>query len=187
MCHLSPSTRLRLPRYWTATHSNGSAGTDAFAQSVFWGAGAGVERIWAHPPPNLLMPLVQLLAKPERTAEVIVCAPAFQSQNWFQPMLQLSSDRWKCNAGKLQKVAPDAPSRVPEWPIMLFHIRAREGEVYAKAAERRLAAAATIRKHVKGHQAKKPRGTTEPNPEQEHAPATHLKAHAVVVPLLSLS
>mgnify|MGYP006150940025 CR=1 FL=1 len=31
-------------------------------------------------------------------------------------------------AGKLQRVADDAPSRIEEWPIMLFHIPAQPGE-----------------------------------------------------------
>ena len=147
----SPATGM-LPRFWTASACNGSAGVDAFAQKEVWGSPAGDERIWAHPPPNRLSELVDLLSHPGRTAEVIVCAPAFLQQKWFLPLSQLSDGKWKLNAGKLQKIAPDAPSRITEWPIVLFHIPAREGEGFAAIAKKRGAAASVIQRRVRNQQ-----------------------------------
>lgn len=147
----SPATAM-LPRFWTASASNGSAGVDAFAQEEAWGCATGEERIWAHPPPNLLSEFVDLLSRPQRMAEVIVCAPAFLQQKWFLPLAQLSDGKWKLNAGKLQRIAPDAPSRIIEWPVVLFHIPAREDEGYAAIAKKRDAAAMVIQRRVRHQQ-----------------------------------
>ena len=59
-----------LPRFWTAKNTPGSEGTDAFKQ--VWKSG---ERVWAHPPDQLLDKLAKFLKTKERIAEVIVCAP----------------------------------------------------------------------------------------------------------------
>jgi hypothetical protein len=105
-----------LPRFWTAIPVQGSAGTDAFSQP--W---AG-ERVWAHPPPSLLLALWQLLLLPERTAEVLVCAPYWPSAIWFAPLLELCDEYVTYEAGSLERVAADAPARLSEWPIIVFHI-----------------------------------------------------------------
>ena len=56
---------------------------------------------------------------------MIVCAPFRPNAEWFYKLNVLASDKCKIMAGKLTKVAPDAPSRVSEWPVMLFHIPPR--------------------------------------------------------------
>ena len=105
-----------LPRFWTAMPVQSSAGTDAFSQQ--W---AG-ERVWAHPPPSLLLELWQLLLLPEHTAEVLVCAPYWPSAVWFAPLLELCDEYVTYEAGSLERVAADAPARLSEWPIIIFHI-----------------------------------------------------------------
>lgn len=66
-----------LPRFWTQKQMGGSEGTDAFKQK--WGEG---EVIWAHPPPERMDQLVKLLARKDRLAEVIVCAPFRPTTSW---------------------------------------------------------------------------------------------------------
>ena len=109
-----------LPRFWTATPVPGAAGTDAFSQP--W---AG-ERVWAHPPPSLLLELWQLLRLDERSAEVLVCAPYWPTAVWFTPLLELCDEYVTYEAGSLERVAPDAPARLSEWQIIIFHIPARQ-------------------------------------------------------------
>jgi hypothetical protein len=108
-----------LPRFWTAVPVPGAAGTDAFSQP--W---AG-ERVWAHPPPSLLLELWQLLRLEERTAEVLVCAPYWPTAAWFAPLLELCDEYITYESGSLEMVAPDAPARLSEWQIAVFHVPAR--------------------------------------------------------------
>jgi hypothetical protein len=129
-----------VPRFWSAKRQAGAAALNAFRQS--WTMG---ERIWAHPPPEKLMQLVELLASATRTAEVIVCAPDWSSNQWYYLLTNLSDEHQKFNAGKLQAVAEDAPARCSEWPICLFHIPARG----RPPAEKRDAAALVIQKQFR--------------------------------------
>ena len=112
-----------LPRYWTELPSSNSEGTDAMKQD--WPFG---ERIWAHPPTDKLVPLIQKLKAPERAAEVIVCAPLWKSSPWFLDLVSLCDDKVKYRAGKLSRVADDAPDRLEGWPLMVFHIPGKKGK-----------------------------------------------------------
>lgn len=109
-----------LPKFWTAKQAPGAAGTDAYQQE--WPSG---ERIWAHPPSSALAAFVAFLQEPRRLAEVIVCTPKHVNHSWFNELVGLSDERQKIPAGKLQRVAKDAPERLEEWPCMLFHIPGR--------------------------------------------------------------
>jgi len=114
----SPATAL-CPRFWTATQMSGSEAIDAFEQS--WQQG---EVVWAHPPSDLLPQLVKMLEKSSRLAEVIVCTPFRPKADWSFDLSRLADDEMKLNGGHLAKVAADAPDRVNEWPIVLYHIPA---------------------------------------------------------------
>ena len=109
-----------LPRFWTSTPKPGTEGTDAFKQD--W---ARPERIWAHPPFELLDDLSFFLDRSERQAEVIVCVPYRPTAPWFFRLAKLADTKKKYMAGKLAKVAKDAPARVHEWPIVVMHIPSR--------------------------------------------------------------
>ena len=109
-----------LPRFWTETPKLGAEGTDALKQEWRYG-----ERVWAHPPLHLLDALAAFLVQPDRGAEVIVCAPFRPNADWFFKIKKLSNDSTKYMAGRLSKVADDAPSRVHEWPMILFRIPGR--------------------------------------------------------------
>lgn len=161
----SPATAL-LPRFWTATPQPGSAGTDAFTQT--WGTGS---RIWAHPPADQLMKLIDLLNRRERTAEVIVCAPEWASSRWYIYLSAMCDEKCKLLAGKLQAIAQDAPQRIGEWPITLFHIPPRVPSL----AERREAAAGVIQRRVRTHQ-RHNRGATRGAPEVKSARTSHAAA-----------
>lgn len=110
-----------LPRFWTEKPKSGSDGTNALKQEWCFG-----ERVWAHPPLELLDALATIMELPERCAEVIVCVPYRPNTEWFHRFKKLSDDGKKYMAGKLSKVAEDAPHRVHEWPIMLFHLPGRK-------------------------------------------------------------
>lgn len=109
-----------VPRFWAADHVLGSEGKDAFAQK--WKEG---ERVWAHPPADLLDALVSHLRSPLRLSEVIVCAPVRANTSWFYDLGKLADEQEKFMAGKLTKVSDDAPARLEEWPIVLFHVPAQ--------------------------------------------------------------
>lgn len=112
-----------LPRFWTESPMAEAEATDALQQE--WKAG---EVIWAHPPSDLLPELVALLENPSRLAEVIVVAPFRPTTQWAWRLAALADDKLKYPmGGMLTKVGDDAPQRVQEWPITLFHIPARTG------------------------------------------------------------
>ena len=107
-----------LSRFWTANYCENAEGTDAMKQK--W---ARAERIWAHPPPEMLPALVTLLREPRRLAEVLVCAPFWPSTPWFRDIASLAVDKKKYPAGSLRKVMKeDAPKRCESWPVIVFHI-----------------------------------------------------------------
>ena len=120
-------------RFWTASKCDMAVGVDALAMP--WNDD---ERIWAHPPPNLLPALAALLRDKARQSEVIVCAPFWPSTEWFRDIMYLSNDKRKYRAGKLQKLpgVNDAPGRLTSWPIMIFHIPAPFGDGKARLGER---------------------------------------------------
>ena len=78
-----------MPRFWAASESasGNSLGTaeavDAFQQP--WGA---AERVWAHPPIELLDRLVAFLKSPQRKAEVLVVAPEHRNKGWFLELVR---------------------------------------------------------------------------------------------------
>jgi hypothetical protein len=109
-----------LPRYWTEQPSANSEGVDALRQE--WPLG---ELVWAHPPTDKLAALVKHLKLPERESEVVVCAPYWKSAPWFLDLVQLADEKVKYRAGKLSRVAQDAPDRLEGWPLMIFHVPAR--------------------------------------------------------------
>jgi hypothetical protein len=88
----SPATAL-LPRYWTPGPIEGSAGVDAFAQA--WRG----ERLWIHPPPSLLLTVVQMLETHE--CEAFVCAPLWRGAAWYGLLLAMSSEHVHLPAGSL--------------------------------------------------------------------------------------
>ena len=109
-----------LSRFWTANYCENAEGTDAMKQK--WSRG---ERIWAHPPPELLPPLATLLRDPRRLADVLVCAPFWPSTPWFRDIASLAVDKKKYPAGSLRKVMKeDAPKRCESWPVIVFLIPA---------------------------------------------------------------
>ena len=65
---------------------------------------------------------MELLESSNRESEVIVCSPFRPTTQWFKKLKELSDDMIKLMAGKLSKVANDAPDRVSEWPVVVFHI-----------------------------------------------------------------
>ena len=109
-----------ISRFWSCSPMPGAAAVDAFVQP--WAAG---ERIWAHPPLDLIEAFCELLTGDSREAEVIVCAPYRPTADWYFKLVQLSDDKRKHMAGKLVGVADDAPPRVREWPIVIFHVPGR--------------------------------------------------------------
>lgn len=113
----SPSTAL-CPRFWTASQMAGAEAANAFKQQ--WDAG---EVIWAHPPANLMPKVVSLLEKDTRLAEVFVVCPK-STADWAYRLNKLSDGHLRYMGGHLEKVASDAPKRVGEWPIVVFHIPA---------------------------------------------------------------
>lgn len=118
----SPATH-QVPRFWMAKKEGHCEHVDAFSEPKRWKRS---ERIWAHPPAALLDKLCDLLENPERLSEVVVCAPAHKSQAWFFRLTAMADDQRRYGAGKLVKVAPDAPARIGETPIVLFHMAARK-------------------------------------------------------------
>lgn len=126
----SPATHL-LPRYWTQKKEQASEHVDALSDPLRWKKG---ERIWAHPMPWQLDALVKLLERPERCAEVIVVAPSWRNAkkmapgDWLLTLSKLCDEKVKYTAGRLHKVADDAPERIEEWPLQIYHIPAREKE-----------------------------------------------------------
>ena len=141
----SNATKL-LSKFWTDTDipvgssKDGSfLGVDALAHP--WPEG---ERIWAHPPVELLLELTQKLKSADRLAETIVCAPQHKSKNWYIELTRLSDEQLKFRKGCLEGIAKDAPSRIAEWPITLFHIPSKPPSANAwklstTAADMRLA------------------------------------------------
>jgi hypothetical protein len=125
-------------RFWTAAYCENACGTDALRQ--LWARG---ERVWAHPPTELLTKLAKLLGDPTRHSEVIVCAPFWPSSKWFRAIEALADDQIKHRAGKLQKLpgVTDAPGRLGTWPIILFHVPAPPA-LPTRAAEEAVARAA---------------------------------------------
>jgi len=109
-----------VPRFWSAQPERGAEATDAFKQD--WKSG---ERLWVHPPPALLSEVCQMLQRPDRVAEAIVCAPVRQSADWYYTLSKLADETQKFGVGRLTKVADDAPARLDEWPIQLWHIPPR--------------------------------------------------------------
>ena len=112
-----------LPKFWTAKAKPGmdTLGVNAFKQE--WPKG---DRIWAHPPLELMDNLAAFLQSPGRLSEVIVCAPYRPSTDWFFQLSKVTDDKKKFMAGKLVRVADDAPGRIGEWPVMLFHVPPRK-------------------------------------------------------------
>ena len=107
-------------RFWTAQKCDNAEATDAMKQR--WSRG---ERIWAHPPPDMLPRLAQLLKSPNRLSEVFVCAPYWPSTPWFRDVDALATNKKKYPAGSLKKVMKDdAPARCESWPIILFRVPA---------------------------------------------------------------
>ena len=93
------------------------------------------ERLWAHPPRQLLQKLVGVLEAPNCTAEVLVCCPDEHevrgpgqkggqhfSPEWYTRLLALSDDHVFYPPGELRKVAPDAPADVDQWPVCVFRL-----------------------------------------------------------------
>lgn len=115
-----------LPRYWSQLPDMpGAEGTDSLNAKkwkIIWKKG---EIVWAHPPVELLNELSEMLKQKERIAETIVCAPVWSATQWFRDLYDVSDQQQKFGAGKLHKVAEDAPARLEEWPIILFHVPAR--------------------------------------------------------------
>lgn len=111
-----------LPRFWTRRSVSGAEATNAFKQT--WKAS---ERVWAHPPGGrnqLLFQLAVFMESRKRKAESIICVPYRPTCEWFYRLNKLADDRLKYLAGKLQRVAEDAPDRLEAWPIMIFRIPA---------------------------------------------------------------
>ena len=121
-----------LPRFWSAHPERGAEATDAFMQD--WKSG---ERLWVHPPPALLSEVCQMLQRPDRLAEAIVCAPVRQSADWYYTLSKLADETQKFGVGRLTKVADDAPARLEEWPIQLWHIPPRATPKPNKRSTRR--------------------------------------------------
>jgi hypothetical protein len=111
-----------IPRFWTEKKTPGAEGTDAFKQT--WQQG---EVIWAHPPPEHLGRLASFLAQPTRMAEVIVVAPIRPTEEWMTRFEEMCDDSIKHMHGTLIRVADDAPERVQDWAVMLYHIPAPAG------------------------------------------------------------
>jgi len=148
----SPATYL-VSRYWTAKEETGAEHTDAFSDKSRW---KRHERIWAHPPLDQLSKLVELLDHPERLSEVVVCAPAHSSQQWFFHLTRLADETTRYTPGKLVKVADDAPARVGDWPIVLFHLPARKAP---RGESRGLLAGAELARGALGQQTPSEGGT----------------------------
>ena len=109
----SPATAM-LPRYWAPAPIAGAEAADAFAQ-VWRG-----ERLWIHPPPSLLLHVVQML---EATgADAIVCAPHWPGAAWFGPLRELSEEVATFPPGSLRRVAGDAPPQLHAWPVTVFRV-----------------------------------------------------------------
>lgn len=108
-----------LPRFWTATGVRKAEATNALAQP--WTAG---ERLWMHPPIELLSAVVKKLKGPTRTAEIVLLAPIHRGSPWYPEILAMSDDTLKFPKGNLEKIADDAPGRLLEWPMEVFHIPA---------------------------------------------------------------
>ena len=152
-----------LPRYWTEQPSANSEGVDALRQQ--WAAG---ELIWAHPPTDKLAALVKHLKAPERASEVIVCAPYWKSAPWFLDLVAIADEKVKYRAGKLSRVAPDAPDRLEGWPLMIFHVPGRRAS-RSPASEGKGAAAeaAEDEKAEDEEQEDEEEGADEPEVEQD--------------------
>ncbi|KOO30465.1 olfactory receptor 6n2-like protein [Chrysochromulina tobinii] len=85
-------------RFWAKNKTSGAEGMDAFGQR--WGAS---ERVWAHPPPELMPDLIKLLMRSDRLSEVIVVAPFRPTTDWYYALVKLCDDSVKLSAGKLLK------------------------------------------------------------------------------------
>jgi hypothetical protein len=136
----SPATRL-VRRFWSARNDSGAEHLDALSDASWWARG---ECIWAHPPPELLPALCDLLKNPERVCEVIVCAPFWPRNgvDWFSRLMTMADGTQKFGAGRLHKVADDAPPRCFEWPLQLFHIPARKEPVVCSSYQAQSAGSA---------------------------------------------
>ena len=73
------------------------------------------------------MDLALFLQKKERKAEVVVLTPFRPTTDWFYILLKLSDDQQKYMAGSLHPIdGANSPSRIQEWPTVLFHIPRRD-------------------------------------------------------------
>lgn len=109
-----------LPRFWTQEPDAGGEAGDALKQ--IWPRG---EIIWAHPPGEkneYLFKVVVFMESKKRLSETIVVVPFRPTCDWFVRLTALSDSSEKYMAGRLQRVAKDAPARIETWPIMLFHV-----------------------------------------------------------------
>lgn len=112
-------------RYWTQSKVPSAEGTDSLHPSkwrVIWKPG---EVVWAHPPIELLPALVDILKREDRYAETVVVTPLWYTMDWYTDLWHLADAELRHQAGKLHRVASDAPDRIEEWPIVLLHIPAR--------------------------------------------------------------
>ena len=109
-----------LPRFWTQEPDAGGEAGDALKQ--IWPRG---ERIWAHPPGEkneYLHKVVVFMESKKRLSETVVVVPFRPTCDWYYRLTALSDSSEKYMAGRLQRVAKDAPARIETWPIMLFHV-----------------------------------------------------------------
>jgi hypothetical protein len=114
-------------RFWTHSEVPDAEGFNPLNSLKWRSVWKPGEVVWAHPPVELLLELTEILQHPDRHAETIVCCPLWTSAKWFRELYSISEgDYKKYTAGKLIRVADDAPNRLEEWPIALFHIRARK-------------------------------------------------------------
>lgn len=109
----SPATA-QLSRYWSEGPVEGAEAVDAFAQE--WRG----ELAWAHPPPGLLLQLAYFLE--ETGAAAHVCAPHWPGAAWYSFFLDLSTEHVVLPPGSLERVAADAPGRLPAWPVVVFRV-----------------------------------------------------------------
>ena len=108
-----------LPRFWAETRGGGEAAVDAFAQP--W---QDEQLVWAHPPPSMLLQLVQLLHATQ-TAAAAVCVPHWPGAHWFRMLMDMSSQMVTFPQGSLRRISFDAPQQLETWGVAIFLVQPR--------------------------------------------------------------
>ena len=150
------------------------------------------ERIWAHPPCELLPKLLDVLEAPNCTAETVVVCPDehevvgtvkrlnHTAPDWYNRLLALSDDRLQYPPGELRKVAEDAPADVHLWPLCVFHVPPKHRFLHRRNARVSVDCTALKHRYECQQQPQSQPASLSPHPHSPRRNAT--PSHAAIAP-----